>query len=68
MVFGKSTEEWLSVLPDAKTALDVALMGNANRELYLPWLISFDCYGFFAEELLVSCMLSFKDEAMAVFR
>jgi len=29
------------------------LIENASRDLFIPWLISFDRYGFFADELMV---------------
>eukprot|EP00210_Caulerpa_lentillifera_P005929 g5668.t1 len=36
-----------------RTALQLAMIENAPSHLYIPWLITFDRYGYYAEELMV---------------
>jgi len=36
-----------------RTALQLAMIENASPHLYIPWVMSFDQYGYYAEELRV---------------
>lgn len=40
-----------------RTALDLALIENGDRRLFIPWVITFDSYGYVAEEMLVRCFM-----------
>lgn len=37
----------------ARTALQLAMIENASPHLYIPWVMSFDQYGYYADELRV---------------